>query len=81
MWLQAWTERLWTCGPFQLCPRMTGYSLPFAPDDNLSHSSPPASAADFDETKPASSFSFNCVEEMKSIWLGNVSSERQKYVS
>lgn len=80
VWLQIWTEQLGACGPFQLCSLTLDYSLPFALEDNLSHSSPPASAAYFHRAKPASSFSFNCVEEMQSIWLGSVSSERQKHV-
>lgn len=56
-------------------------ALSSAPVDNLSHSSSPASAVYFDQTKAVSSFSFNCAKKMKSIWLGNVSSESQKYVS
>lgn len=51
-----------------------------APVDNLSHSSSPASVVCFDQTLPLP-FPLIVLKKMKSIWLGNVSSESQKYVS
>lgn len=78
-WLQPQTERLWSHGPFQLCLCTTGCYV-------LCSSWQPfpfffSNICCLFWSNLASSFSFNCAKKMKSIWLGNVSSESQKYVS